>query len=442
MIHILRSIYYGIRSSLTNIFISLVSSFGILFIITFLILYMSFRTSVQQFIDDNFLGNLDINEIVITPANESDENVFTSSSGKGARISRDQVLAVREMEDFEKTYTLIMFDYKARLRIEMFGERTAPLLPFYAIEPDFFDGKVKNWKQFYYRPGAAVPVIAPKFTLMMLNNYLYFQGMPQLRINDLQNFPLTIKVETKRSVSIPNADRSVNEDTDVHFTEIDAQVFDFTAAIDRPGAIVPMDFMTYFAGRAHYADGRWKRGYTYIMMYAKVKDNKKLPETVDKLEELGLQVQSQSDTAQKANQVLRIIDSFSLAIVGILLILTIISIFNANLNIVNQMSHKFSLTRILGVTKIRIVITFILESGAVGAIYGVLGYHAGNYLFEYAARYMKDLLPEIASISFQASHDPQILFLAVALSAGVSAVSSFIPAIIASNINLFKAVRR
>jgi ABC-type lipoprotein release transport system permease subunit len=442
MIHLLRSIFYGVRSSISNIVISLVSSFGILFIITFLILYMSFRSSVQTFIDENFLGNLDINEIVIEPENETRENVYASGSGRGAKLTRDQVLAVREMEDFKETFTLIQFDYRVRLRIEMFGTRTAPLLPFYAIEPEFFEGKVDDWTRFYYRPGGSVPVIAPKFTIMMINNYLYFQGMPQFKITDMKNFPLTIKVESRNKITMPGGDNSEANDGDVQILELDSHIYDFTAAIDRPGAIVPMDFITYFSRRAHYADGRWKRGYTYLMMYAKVKDIKKLPETVKKLEELGLRVKSQSDIAKKANQVLEIIDQFSFAIIGILLVLTVISIFNANLNIVNQMSHKFSLTRILGVTKIRIVLTFILESAVVGALYGIIGYYAGNYLFEYAAEYIQELLPEIASISFEASRDTQVLYLAIILSAGVSAASSFIPAIFASNINLFKAVRR
>lgn len=444
MIHLLRSFYLGLRNSLKTIIVSFFSSFGILFIITFLILYLSFRTSVKDFIDKNFIGSLDINEIVILPKNDNLENVFAASSGKGAKLSKKQVQAVRKMDEFEQVYTLIMLDYRARLRIEMFGSKTAPILPYYAIEPEFFENKTDNWQKFYYKPGKPVPIIAPKFTLVMLNNYLYFQGMPQLKIKDLKGFPLKIKFETKKPIKIPNAEiteMGTKEQTNI---ELESYIYDFTSFMDRPGVIVPMDFVTYVAARGHYADGKWKTGYQYIMMYAKVKDIKKLPETVQKLEELGLQVQSDQGIAQTANNVIKIIDSFSMAIVGILLLLTVISIFNANLNIVNNMSHKFSLTRILGVTKIRIILTFLIEAAAVGAIYGIIGYHAGNYLFEYAADYVNqiELLKSIEGISFQASRDPGVLRLAVLLSSGVSALSAIIPAIFASNINLFKAVRK
>ncbi|MDA3899119.1 MAG: ABC transporter permease [Spirochaetes bacterium] len=443
MIHLLRSIYYGLRSSFKSILTAFLSSFGILFIITFLIIYLSFRTSIRDFIDENLLGSLEIDEIEILPLNEKDDNVYAASSRQGAKLTIDQVKAVREMDDFLEVYTLIMLDYRVRLRGEMFGNRTSMILPFFAIEPEFFRNKMPDWEQFYYKPGRPVKMIAPKFTLVMLNNYLYFNGLPQFKIKDLKGFPMEIQIETKRPPrSIPGAEINESKDESKTHTELEVSMFNFTNITERIGAIVPMDFVTYFAKKAEVSSGRWKRGYQYLQFFARVKDIKKLPETVDKLEKLGLQVKSDRGIADKANQVMKIIDAFSITIIGILVLLTIVSIFNANLNVVYLMSHKFSLTRILGVTKIRIILTFIFEAAIVGAIYGIIGYYAGNYLFSYAADYISGFLPDIAGVKFVAQRNTEVFMLSMGLSALVSAASALVPAIFASNINLFKAVRR
>lgn len=441
--HLIRSLYLGIRSSLVTILRSLFSSFGILFIITFLILYLSFRTSVQNFIDENFLGSLDINEIIITPLNDKLENVYTSGSGKGAKISAKQVQAVREMSDFTEVYTLVVMDYRIRVRGEMFGKRNSMIVPFFAIESEFFKGKMDRWDKFRYKPGRPVPLVSPKFTLVMLNNYMYFTGYPQLSIKDLVGFPMELQIETDLPPApIPNMETKDHPDEGYAHSEMEAIVFGFTGALTRPGVVVPLEFVEYFAKKARNASLRRKTGYQYIQIYAKVKDTKKLPQTVEKLKELGLQVESDEGIAKQANSVMQIIDSFSVAIVGMFLLLTVVSIFNSNLNIVYNMSHRFSLTRILGVTKLRIMIVFILQAALVGAIYGALGYYAGNYLFKYAADYLIRYLPDIAGIKFVQSTDSKILMMSLSISAGVSAVSALIPAFFASNINLFKAVRK
>jgi|GEM_PF-259730 len=441
--HLIRCLYLGIRSSFITILRSLFSSFGILFTITFLILYLSFRTSVQNFIDENFLSSLDINEISITPINEKLENVYTSSSGKGAKLKKDQVEAVRAMTEFERVYTLVVMDYRIRVRGEIFGKNNSMIVPLFAIETEFFEGKLKNWEKFKYRPGAPVPLVSPKFTLVMLNNYMYFTGLPQLSINDLLGFPLELQVETDRPVApIPNMVTNDHPDEGFAHNELEAIVYGFTGALTRPGAIVPMEFVTYFAKKARNATIKQKSGYQYIQMYAKVKDAKTLPQTVEKLKKLGLQVESDEGIAKKANMVMKIVDSFSAAIVGMFLLLTVVSIFNSNLNIVYNNSHRFSLTRILGVSKLRIIVIFIAQAAAVGAIYGIVGFYGGNYLFKYAADYVSQFLPDIAGIKFVPSTDAKVLMMSIGISAGVSAASALIPAIFASNINLFKAVRK
>ena len=144
---------------------------------------------------------------------------------------------------------------------------------------------------------------------------------------------------------------------------------------------------------------------------------------------------------EKTAKAMRIIDSFSLGVIAIFFLLTSISIFNSYLTIVYIRSKKFSLKRILGYSKLRILFGFIFESACVGALYGLAGFFTGNMIIRYFSVKIPQFLPSLNSITI-AESSTDTLFLCIVISSAVSAVSALIPAVFASNINLFKAVRR
>jgi ABC-type antimicrobial peptide transport system permease subunit len=156
---------------------------------------------------------------------------------------------------------------------------------------------------------------------------------------------------------------------------------------------------------------------------------------------MGLEVQSQNDVAEKTNKAMSIIDTTSFAIVGILLLITVISIFNSYLNIVYTRTQKFSLQRVLGVSKLRIISGFVVEAVVVGLIYGLLGYYLGSTLVHYLTINIEELVPVLKGIVIQPIREG-LLVQALLASMGFSALSALVPAVFASNINLFKAVRR
>ncbi len=433
MMNLIRNFRLGIKTSIKNILKSLISSFGILFLISFLVMYLSFRDSVKTYIDETIYGKLDINEIKILPKNYSRDNVFVTSTSKGAKITTEQVKAIKANPEFTEVFTLISLDYQCRVKGEMFGKSKRMYIPLYGIEPAFFKGKIKNPNAFKNK--VPVPVIAPKFTIEMFNNYLVLNGLPQLTIKDLQGFPIEIDIKTTPP-EITDPDEKINY-------KIAAEVFDFTDSVSLNAGIVPIDFIYKFAA-AHSKDlGKWRRGYNYIMLFAKVKDVRKLPQLVEGLEKMGLQVESQEDISRKVGKIMSIMDGFSMVIIAVFLLLTVISIFNSYLTIVYNMNQMFSLRRILGVTKIRIIISFVVEAAIVGSIYGVIGFYTGANLFDYAAKNITQWVPTLKEIAFNTSPmGLSTMLLSIGLSSGISAFAALIPAIFASNINLFKAVRK
>jgi ABC-type antimicrobial peptide transport system permease subunit len=207
------------------------------------------------------------------------------------------------------------------------------------------------------------------------------------------------------------------------------------------GILVPSDFIFKYMRqhRADYPDGQPEL--RYMMMYVKVRDIKKLPEITKQIQKLGVQVESQQDVAAKTNKALSIIDGSSMVIIGMFLILTVISIFNSYLTIVYNRSQKFSLRRVLGVSKARIIMGFVVEAAFVGMLYGLAGYYAGNWLLKTASAYLAKWVPSLSGIVLVSS-DGAVLYIAIAASAAISSLSALVPAVFASNINLFKAIRK
>ncbi len=415
-------------SILKNIIKTLLSSFGILFIIMFVLVYSSFRTSVQTFISDNLFGKLDINEIKILPKNARADNIFTPGSSQGASISAGQVKSVRAMKDFTETFSITQLEYSVTIKGEMMGRSMETFVPVFGADPAYFKGKDKFWNRFQNR--MPVPVYAPNFTLKYINNFLNIKGLPQMKADQFRNFPLEFKIETTPQT---HPDRKKYK--------LDAVFLSFTEAFPFTGAIVPNSFIADFCALHAKDTGKYKKGYVYVMMFARVKDTKELPRIVAELEKLGLKIESQKDIADKTNRALKIFDYFSASILSVFFLITVISIFNSYLTIVYNRSNKISLRRILGVSKLRIITGFLFESAAVGLLYGIIGYYLANKLLFEIAKNIKELIPVLADVAINPV-TTEVMFMALGLSMAVSMVSALLPAIFASNINLFKAVRK
>jgi len=415
------------QDTVKNILKSLISSFGILFLISFLVLYVSLRDSVKNYVDKNIFGTLSIDEIRVTPKMAKQMDIFaTSQSSSGIRGG--VVAYIKKMPEVKKAFTLVQMSNKSYIRGELMGKRQKVFMPLGSIENDFFLDRDPKWRPIY--TGDPLPLVAPRFAIDMLNNYLSMNGYPIIPPEGMSGFPIELTVQ-----STP-ADAPEKKEY-----KYSAVVHAVTDQLPFMGIIVPSDFIWKFM-RDHAADApEGMPEIRYVAMYVKVNDIKKLPEITDKIRALGVQVESQQDVAAKTNKALSIIDGSSLVIIGMFLILTVISIFNSYLTIVYNRSQKFSLRRVLGVPKSKIIFGFVCEAAFVGMLYGLAGYYAGNWLLGIATTHLVEWVPSLKGIVLSSS-GPSVLFIAIGASAAISSLSALIPAVFASNMNLFKAIRK
>jgi ABC-type antimicrobial peptide transport system permease subunit len=122
-----------------------------------------------------------------------------------------------------------------------------------------------------------------------------------------------------------------------------------------------------------------------------------------------------------------------------IIILTVISIFNSYLIIVNNRSYSFSLKRVIGFSKLRIVLEFAGEAALIGLILGFAGYFFGFYCVDYISRNIGNVIPAMKGIAI-IKPAKNLMLLSITFATAVSAMSALVPAVIASNINLFKSV--
>jgi ABC-type lipoprotein release transport system permease subunit len=420
--YLARNLRFLVKDLSKNILKALFSSFGIIFLIAFLVMYLSLRQSVKDYIGSNIFGSLAIDEIVLHPRPGAGLEVTVSRENS---ISPQTVKKVRAMKEFSEVYSLIKTDYVTRIECSVMGNPQTIRVPLYGIETGFLKNKTPNWRTFTDR--VPVPVIVPRFGMQFINNYLAQERLPQFTESQLIGFPGMIKITT------------LDGDDKKSRTVIPASLHSVLGVIDFPGVLVPAAFITSFAQKHRMDSGKAVQGYTCIRLYAKVLDIKKLPELTAQLQKTGLRVESRSDISNKANRAMAIIDGTFLFLGMVMLILTVLSIFNSYLVIAYNRSYDISLKRVIGVSKLRVVFNFVFEAALIGVILGALGYYAGQYLLNLLSTQLAQWIPALKGIVLNRL-EGNYLHYAVGFSVVVSSLSALIPAVFASNRNLFRTM--
>ncbi len=426
MRHILQNISVSLGDTLKNILRSMIASFGILFLISFFVMYLPFRDSVKGYIENNLFGKLNINEMRIYPRSAMEGGIVSPSAVINSEIPAATVRRLKAMPELENVYTVTKLNFKSKVHGELLGHSKSPHIPICGIERGFFRGKVPEWNSF--RMASPLPVIIPRVGLELFNNFLTAYGLPMMKERDMKGFPLQLYIFTPPRGAEPEKQ-----------TQVDVAVHAFSDAIAVPALLVPAEFIYDFARRE--GGGKAGRGYSPIMVFASARDVKTLPDVTRRIREMGLLIESQHDIANKTNSALRIIDGFSVFIIGILFVIIVISIFNSYLNIVYARSHKFSLQRMIGVSKLHIIAGFVVEAAVVGALYGVAGFFLGRYLLGHLSGALHQWIPGLSNITIAAGGD-RVFLLAIGLSMLISAVAAFLPAVFASNLSLFKEMKK
>lgn len=429
MNYLLRNILISLRDMAKNMPRALLASFGIIFLIASMIAYLSLRHAVQEYIGGNLFGSLQINEMIVSmPAVESAGLLELGPSAAG--IPAAKVRRIMGMEGVARFQPVIRLDLPARVKAEMLGRVMREQVPVYGVKREFLRKTIRNWRGF--AAGKELPVVVPKFALEVFNSMIAGRGLPRFGEGLLVGFPVDIEIRT-----------TPRGDPDKKVYSFTAKVFGFTQALPVTGLILPYDFIVRFCD-AHRGDSKERpRGYSYAKLFLTVKDVKDIPRIAGEIGRMGLAVESQQDIAAKTNRAMMIIDGSSLVILGIFLLLTVIAIVNSYLTIVYHRSRRFSLLRIVGMSKFRIIMSFVAEAAFIGAVYGAVGCLGGLTLMDIVAENLVRWVPALSGLSFALDWGRgELLAISAGISALVSSASALVPAIIASNMNLFKAVQR
>jgi len=422
----LYKLFFYFKHDSVNILRSFVSGLGILFLIAFFVMYLAVKSAVLSYISGSLLDNLASDEIKILPKNAKAVEYVKREGSPG--ISQELYSKIKSMPDFKATSTISRTPFSIRLKGEILGKSRSTFVPVCGVDRNLIKDKVPRWQSFYNKK--PVPIIVPKFTIDLMNNYMSsMENLPSLSEKDLIGFPVELKFHAGK--------RNTPFYKEYFF---DGEVHSFTDLLNFPGVIVPTDFLAEVTAQYRRETGG-QAALDYAVVYARVKDPDKLPVIVSNLKSMGLKVESQKDIAEKTQKTMGLINEVFFAIMAVFLVVSIISIFNSYLAIVYIRSERFSLQRILGFPKISILSAFILESAAVGAVYGAGGYFIGNYLLSHGGEILSKWVPMLSAVHLETA-GADILFCSVLFASAVCVIAAAIPGIFASNINLFKAVRK
>ena len=424
MLYLIKNLYYTIRDLLKRIPRVLATSFGILFLIAFLVIFISMRKSVKEYIEVRVLNTLNINEMIITPVAPvefSGGGMFQETKNF---IHDWKVRSISKMAGVESVKRIIRLNHPAKIRAGMFGKEFKTYVPVSGVERNFLIGKDPHWKSFV--AGKYIPILAPTMALDMYNNLAAAKGLPEMGEKSLKGFVFEMNI--------------YDADNKEKVFDYKAKVFGFTPLLSTSGVIVPAEFIRSFCGKLKAETGSKRPCYSTTMLVVKVKETKQLPGVADRIKKLKLNVKSQKDIAEKTQKIITFIDAFFIFIMPIILLLTVVAIFNSYLSIVYHRTYEISLQRVLGASKFRIILSFLLEAGLVGFLYGLIGYIAGYFLVDYISRHIGQWFPMLKGLDMSIQIDRNF-YLALLLSTGISALSALLPAIFASNMSLFNSTK-
>jgi hypothetical protein len=413
MKYILNNIIFSSRDLLKGISKVMLSGFGIIFLISFLIIFISLRKSVSEFIEKRIFGQLNINEIQITPGTKNDYvsfNLFTPSANE---ISDKTVSEIKTIPGIKTVYPVMRLNIPSMLTMGMFGKFMRADILTSSVDKNFFRESKIEWKKF--RDGENIPVIIPYFALDLYNNFAAVNGLPELGEKSLIGF--TMKLSLGSSSFSPSKNSK----------DYNAVIFGFTSRISSTGIIVPDDFLKRVCRERQDKSGASGCG-SCVMIMASAAGSRELPSVVNAIKKMKLNVASRKDIAEKAARALGIIDGAFLLILSIILVLTVIAIFNSYMANVYNRSQEISLKRVIGASKLRII----------GVLFGVTGYFTGYLALKSLSDKIPEWIPLLKGLNLSADVG-YLLPVSVAVSAAVSSVSALIPAVFASNMNLFKS---
>ena len=428
MNYLLRNIAVEVRDFITRMPRVFLSSFGILFLITVLVLFVSIRRTVTEYIEKRIFGKLQINELIVYPRTDAQRQTFSLTAPAARGIPRGKVAAIGAISGIKNVHQVLRLNAPVSLKVGAFGRYLKTDILVSGVERSFFyKSPGINWRRFTAQDH--VPVVVPYFALDLYNNFAAANGMPQFGEKALVGLGMDL---TLGSSSFMNGRPGV---------EYAAKVYGFTSRLNTSGIVVPAEFLRRFCREKGAETVNGKDCVSTTMLFVSVKSPADLPGAAKAIGRMGLRVESQRDIAEKTQSALKIIDAVFGLIMIMVLLLSAVAIFNSYLAIVYHRSGEITLKRVLGVSKLRVLVSFIVEASIVGAAYGFAGFYGGYYSIAFLGKKVPQWIPALRDISLSADISG-LLPVAVLLAAAVSAASALVPSIVAANLSLFDSTKQ
>lgn len=218
-------------------------------------------------------------------------------------------------------------------------------------------------------------------------------------------------------------------------SSVPCRVVGFTEKAEMLGLVMPLERVREF--NRQFVDGWTENKYSSVYILAASSD--KVATIADEIEKTGFTVFAEKKLSNLITLVTFILGLFSL----IIIMVAAISIFNAFTVIVNQRRMEIGLFRSFGATRNMIRALFMSEAAVVGSCTGVIGLVLGVFLVRGAWSLARSFLPTfLQSMESIFPVSPGLLAMLFAGSVLASLVAAWVPALVASRIEISDAVRR
>jgi ABC-type antimicrobial peptide transport system permease subunit len=419
-----------------NFFRSFFSSIGIIIGIGSLYFFITIGTGINAFITGSEMQKLPMNMLRIRTT-EMSLGIFRFGQPgfmKSATIAEGTIADIRRIEGVKSVYPVMnvlfpisaILSFQALLPEGKFGTRYRTDLIMSGAPEELVGEDIQLPNIKFTGKTWPVPVLISRHILDIYNSgFAGSQGLPKLSEKALLGFRFDLLLG--RSTLI--------REMDVEGITIPCQVVGFTEKSEMLGLVMPLDYVKRY--NARYVSG-WRES-RYSSVYILAHSSDKVATIADEIEKLGYTVFAEKKVSNLILLVTLMLGLFS----TIIIIVAAISIFNAFTVIVNQRQMEIGLFRSFGATRLFIKSLFLSEAAVVGTMTGGIGLALGIFLVRLTWNLVAGALPAFfQSLDTIFPVSVPLLLILLGGSLFTSLVATFLPATVASRIEISNAVRR
>lgn len=347
------------------------ATFGVYISVVLIVAGFSLKEAIQRGYQKNFLGELPIRHLKITPPKKKRANQvrlpFMSFVPKEpVGLTWTDYKKIRKTSGLTMKGVLMPVHMPVVLKASFLGRGLRSDVVLLGVSRSLVWRDLSNHS--FRRGNGVVPVLLPKFVMSLYNSFADINGLPRLTPKGLRGIELELTVGKS----------SFGQVTGVTARRVKAKIVGVSALSGVYGLLIPLPQARSF-NRMH---PNIRRDH-YSVIYAKADSSHGVAEVSDDLEQKGYRVQSAAEISRQSNRAVRGVTYLLYALLGIILFFTAFSMIHGFMAMVGQKRREYLLFRVLGASKIWIVTFLLLQVSLIAAFYGFLGRWSARWLMAY-----------------------------------------------------------